>query len=163
VPIPADITHAAHEFHYNNKFTANFVKDLAPEEWLQRPEGSANHIAWIVGHVLWARTAVLTRLGTQWSAPWLGLFARGVRVDDTAAYPSPDALMAAWHEVATQLDTALENASDELVDQPAPQPGPPSANGKLSGTIGFLAWHETYHVGQISYVRGLLGKKSLMG
>jgi uncharacterized damage-inducible protein DinB len=139
------------------------VKDLTPEEWLKRPEGAANHIEWIVGHVLWARTAVLSRLGAKWSAPWIGLFARGVKVDDTAAYPSPDALMAAWQEVTAALNMALENASDDLVGQPAPQPGPPSADGKLSGTIRFLAWHETYHVGQLSYVRGLLGHKSLMG
>jgi uncharacterized damage-inducible protein DinB len=163
MPVPAAIAHAAEEFRYNNNFTANFVKDLSPEEWFTRPEGSANHVAWIVGHIIWARTAVLSRLGAQWSAPWLGLFARGQKVDDTAAYPSPDALMAAWHEVSSALSGALEGASDELVDGPAPQPGPPSADGKLSGTIRFLSWHESYHVGQISYVRGLLGRKGVMG
>lgn len=163
MPIPAAISHAAEEFRYNSHFAADFVKDLTPEEWVKRPEGAANHIAWIVGHVIWARTAVLTRLGATWSAPWIGLFARGAKVDDSAAYPSPDTLMAAWHEVSDAMKLAFENASDELVARPAPQPGPPSADGKLSGTIRFLAWHETYHVGQISYVRSLLGKKSLMG
>jgi uncharacterized damage-inducible protein DinB len=163
MPVPAAIIAAAEEFRYNNKFTENFVKDLDPEEWLKRPEGSANHIAWIVGHIIWARTAVLSRLGSKWSAPWLGMFARGEKVDDATAYPSPDTLMDAWQEVSGALTAALEAASDELVDQPAPKPGPPSADGKLSGTIRFLSWHETYHVGQISYVRSLLGHKSLMG
>jgi uncharacterized damage-inducible protein DinB len=163
MPVPAAIAHAAEEFRYNNNFTVNFVKDLAPEEWFKRPDGAANHVAWIVGHVIWARTAVLARLGSKWSAPWLGMFGRGEKVDDTAAYPSPDTLMAAWQEVSGALDSALESASDALVDQPAPKPGPPSADGKLSGTIRFLSWHETYHVGQLSYVRGLLGHKSLMG
>jgi uncharacterized damage-inducible protein DinB len=163
MPVPAAITHAAEEFRYNNNFTTNFVKDLSPEEWFKRPEGATNHVAWIVGHIIWARTAVLSRLGSQWSAPWLSMFARGEKVDDSAAYPSHDTLMDAWRDVAAALGSALENASDEAMAQPAPQPGPPSADHKISGTIRFLAWHETYHVGQISYVRSLLGHKSLMG
>jgi len=163
MPVPAAIAHAAEEFRINNNFTLNFVKDLSPEEWLKRPEGCVNHVAWIVGHVIWARKSVLTRLGAEWSAPWLGMFARGEKIDESAAYPSPDTLMQAWQDVAGALQHALENASDEVVAQPAPKPGPPSADGRLSGTIGFLAWHETYHVGQISYLRGLLGHKSLMG
>ena len=163
MPVPDAIAHAAEEFRYNNNFTSNFVKDLSAEDWMHRPEGAANHIAWIVGHIIWARTAVLGRLGSQWSAPWLGLFARGEKVDGTAPYPSPEVLMSAWDDVAKKLNSALEAATDELVGQPAAKPGPPSADGKMSGTIRFLSWHETYHVGQISYVRGLLGKKSLMG
>jgi uncharacterized damage-inducible protein DinB len=95
--------------------------------------------------------------------PWLGLFARGEKVDDTAAYPSPEALASAWKDVTAALEAALESATDEQVAKPASHPGPPTADGKLSGTIRFLAWHETYHVGQIAYVRGLLGHKGLMG
>jgi uncharacterized damage-inducible protein DinB len=163
MPVPAAIAHAAEEFRYNNNFTANFVKDLSHEDWLKQPQGATNHIAWIVGHIIWARTAVIARLGAKWSAPWLGMFARGEKIDGTAPYPSPEVLMAAWQEVATALESALENASDDLVNQPAAKPGPPSADGKMSGTIRFLSWHETYHVGQISYVRCLLGHKSLMG
>jgi uncharacterized damage-inducible protein DinB len=163
MPVPAAVAHAAEEFRYNNNFAVNSVKDLSPEEWTKRPEGAANHVAWIVGHIIWARTAVLSRLGSNWSAPWLGLFARGEKVDEAAAYPSSDALLAAWEEVAAALASALENASDDLVGQPAAKPGPPSADGKMSGAIRFLSWHETYHVGQLSYVRCLLGHKNLMG
>lgn len=163
MPVPAAIVHAAEEFRYNNHFLSNFLKDLSPEEWQKRPEGANNHIAWIVGHLIWTRKNIAARLGAEWSKPWLGLFARGEKVDDTAAYPSPDALLAAWKEVTAVLDSALGNATDGQVAQPAAQPGPPSADGKLSGTVRFLAWHETYHVGQIAYLRLLLGHKGLMG
>ena len=59
----------------------------------ETPNEKTNHIAWIVGHVIWARKQLLGRLGTEWSQPWLDLFARGAKCDDSAAYPSPDALM----------------------------------------------------------------------
>ncbi|HEY2859182.1 MAG TPA: DinB family protein [Terracidiphilus sp.] len=163
MPVPAAIAHAADEFHYNNNFATKFVNDLSHDEWFKRPEGACNHIAWVMGHLIWSRKAVVSRLGGNWSAPWLGLFARGEKLDESAAYPSPDTLKDAFREVSAALDSAMENATDESVAQPAPKPGPPSADGKVSGTVCFMAWHETYHVGQISLIYALLGKKSLMG
>jgi DinB superfamily len=101
-------------------------------------------------------------LGTEWSLPWLGLFARGAKLDDSAAHPSPDTLMDAWREVSGVLAGALENASEDLLSQPSTQ-GPPSADGKVSGVVRFLAYHETYHVGQAAYLRCWLGHKGMMG
>ena len=71
--------------------------------------------------------------------------------------------MDAWTEVGGLLSGALENASEEILARPIPPPAPPTADGKISGLIRFLAWHETYHVGQICYVRALLGHKGMMG
>ena len=39
----------------------------------------------------------------------------------------------------------------------------PDADGKLCGTVNFMALHETYHVGQAAYVRSWLGKPGVMG
>ncbi len=163
MPVSAAITGAADSYRFNSDFLVNMVKDLAPEEWVKRPNGAANHIAWIVGHVIWTRKAVLGRLGTEWSAPWLGMFARGAKVDDTAVYPSSDALLDAWKDVTAALTSTFESVSEEALAQPAWSPGPPSTNGKVSGKVAFLAWHETYHVGQISVLRSWLGHKGLMG
>jgi uncharacterized damage-inducible protein DinB len=138
------------------------VQDLSPEEWLNRPNEKANHITWIVGHVTWTRKMLLGWLGTEWSQPWLDLFARGVKCEDGAAYPSPDALMDAWREVSGVLATTLDSVSEDVLSQPVTK-GPPSADGKVSGVVNFLAIHETYHVGQASYLRGWMGHKGLMG
>jgi len=163
MPVPACVAQAAEDYRFNNGFLLNTVKSLPEEEWLKRPNESTNHIAWIVGHVIWARKALLAKLGTEWSTPWLGLFVRGAKLDGTTAYPSSNTLMDAWKEVGDVLSSTLENASDEALGCAATQPGPPSADGKISGQVRFMAWHETYHVGQISMVAGLLEHKGLMG
>src|SRR5579871_1843942 len=62
MPIPASIAHAAEDYRFNNNFVLNTVKDLAPEEWLKRPNDCSNHIAWILGHLLWTRKRILARL-----------------------------------------------------------------------------------------------------
>lgn len=163
MPVPAVIASAANDYRFNNDFLVNSVKDLSHEEWFKQPNESSNHIAWIVGHVIWTRSRLLARLGTEWSAPWLDLCARGAKLNDSASYPKPDELLTAWRDISGVLANTLENISEEALAQPATQPGPPSPDGKISGIVQFLAWHETYHIGQASYVRGWLGYKGLMG
>ncbi len=162
MPVPAVITAAAENYRFNTGFLENTVKDLSPQEWLKRPSDHLNHITWIVGHVVWTRKMLLARLGSQWDLPWLGLFARGVKLESDAAYPAPDALLSAWRESATVLAGELERVKEEVLSQPATQ-GPPSADGKVSGIVNFLAIHETYHIGQASYLRSWMGHKGLMG
>src|SRR5579871_2814381 len=162
MPASAKIARAADEFRFNNGFVENTVSDLSLEEWFSRPGEKSNHIAWLVGHLVWTRNRLLDFIGTEWTRPWLNLFARGVKLADVSQYPTPEELMGAWRDVAGVLADALENASDEVLSQPATQ-GPPSADGKLSGIVNFLAYHETYHIGQASYVRAWLGHKCLMG
>jgi uncharacterized damage-inducible protein DinB len=162
MPVPAVIANAAENYRFNSGFLTKTVSDLSPDEWLRRPDGKCNHIAWIVGHVTWARKQLLSRLGTQWSQPWLGMFARGATCDEGAAYPSSDAILDAWREVSDVLANSLETVSDDLLAQPSPQ-GPPSHDGKVSGVVVFLAIHESHHVGQVSYLRSWLGHKGLMG
>lgn len=115
--VQACVAQAFEDYRWNNGFLLNTVKDLSPEEWRKRPTECSNHIAWIVGHVTWARMRLLERLGVEWSAPWLGMFARGVKLDQTAEYPAPGVMMAAWKEVGEVLLKALENAPHEALGE----------------------------------------------
>lgn len=162
MPVPAVVSAAAENYRFNSEFLTNSVKDLSSEEWFQRPEGKLNHVAWIVGHVVWARQRLLARLGAEWAQPGLDVFARGVKLQEDAAYPSRAALLKALEESQAALAGALEQVPVELLAKEAGQ-GPPSADGKVSGVVNFLAMHESYHVGQAVYVRSWLGKPALMG
>jgi uncharacterized damage-inducible protein DinB len=162
MPVPAVIASAAENYRFNSKFLENSVKDLAPEDWLRRPAENINHIAWITGHMAWTRGRLLHYMGIEWPQPELNLFARGVKLKEDSAYPAPEWLLDMWRESASVLSAALEDVSDDFLAKPATQ-GPPSADGKISGIVNFLAVHETYHGGQISYLRCWLGHKGMMG
>jgi uncharacterized damage-inducible protein DinB len=162
MPVPSVIATAAENYRFNSQFLEKSVKDLAPEEWLRRPCANMNHIAWIVGHMAWTRGRLLHYVGSEWPQPGLDLYARGVKLQDDSAYPSPESLLGTWRESTSVLTAALENVSEDLLATPATQ-GPPSADGKISGIVNFLAIHETYHGGQVSYLRCWLGHKGLMG
>jgi hypothetical protein len=162
MPVSAVIAGAAGEFAHNTGFLQKAVAGLTSEQWLVRPSDHSNHITWIVGHVIWARHALINRVGGQWSCPGVEVFARSTKLDMSCSYPSSEALLALWRDSAVALDAALSDLTAEALAAPAP-PGPPSPDGKLSGFIGVLAWHETYHLGQIAYLRSWLGQSGIFG
>jgi len=162
MPIPDSIAIAALSFKENTTFLKKNLDGLTDEEWTRKPGGATNDILWIVGHVAWARGAVLKRLGDDWSKPWFVHFGRGAKPSDAVPYPTPQEAMAAWDESSARLKAAMESVAAEALAEPATS-GPPSADGKVSGTVNFLAYHETYHVGQVSYLRGWLGHPGVMG
>ncbi len=162
MPVPAIIAEASVELHRNTSLLERVVDGISPEQWLSRPSDHSNHIAWIAGHMLWARQALAGRLGRTWEYPGLEVFARSAKICDSATYPAPEELVKAWRNASATLQTALEHVTAEALAAPAPT-GPPSPDGKLSGFVGVLAWHETYHLGQLAYLRGWLGYPGIFG
>jgi hypothetical protein len=162
MPVPNEIANAAATYRMNGEMLAKSFAGLTPEEWLRRPGESSNHLLWIVGHVIWARAAVLGLLGVQWSKPWAPLFSRGAKLGDAAQYPSPEEMAAAWTEVSAALTSALEAVSSEALAAPAP-PRVPNFDGTVGGTVGFLGLHESLHVGQAAYLRTWLGHEGVAG
>ncbi len=162
MPVPQVIASAAGNYRFNSENLVKMVADLSPEEWLKRPGESTNHIAWIVGHMAYCRGRMLHFVGTEWSLPALENFGRGKKLMNDSAYPAPLALLDAWRESGSALDTALESVSGDLLAQAATQ-GPPSLDGKIGGIVNFMAIHETYHLGQVSCLRSWLGHKGVMG
>jgi uncharacterized damage-inducible protein DinB len=162
MPVPAVIAAAQDNYRFNSRMLKQTVSDLSPEEWLKRPGDGVNHIAWIVGHMALGRSRILHYMGAEWAQPALEVFGRGKKLLEDSAYPLPEWLLCTWSEAGHALAAAFENVSDDFLARPAPE-GPPSLDGKISGIVNFMAIHETYHLGQASYLRGWLGHKGLMG
>jgi uncharacterized damage-inducible protein DinB len=162
MPIIPELVTAAHIYRRNESFLAKAIEGLTAEQWQTRPGDSANSALWIVGHMVWARSRVLKLLGVSWTAPWLPLFERGSKPVDPAQYPPSEQVLIAWNELAAALPPALESASAADIAAPAPEPSP-SFDGTIGGMVSFLAMHETYHVGQVVYLRRLLGHERVTG
>jgi uncharacterized damage-inducible protein DinB len=157
MPVPLQIASAAISFRQNKSLLDKSCKDLTAEEWLRSPCENSNHLLWIAGHIVWARAAVLKFLGApEWSRPWLKQFARGKKRDDASQYPTPEEVLSAFEDLTHHVTEGLESASEETMRSPAP-PNSPPGDGTTGGVINFLAFHETYHVGQLAYLRCWLG------
>ncbi len=138
------------------------IDGIPAEQWLTQPEDGSNHMMWIAGHIVVHRAMISKMLGAEWSAPWEKLFVRGAKLVPAGEYPNPIEIRQAWKEVSEKLTDVLAEASADALGKPIPQ-GKPSLDGTIGGTVGFLCLHETYHVGQMGYLRKWLGHGQAVG
>ena len=149
-------------FRNNTEIINKAIAGVSPEDWFRKPGDDSNHLMWLLGHVVVHRGLVLKTLGGQWDSSWAPLFVRGSERVDDAEYPRVDDMRAAWNEISEQLKAALSEPPEEVLTRPAPE-GPPSFDKKLSGSVAFLAFHDTYHTGQVSFLRKWLGYGRTIG
>lgn len=155
----ADLLYIDGMFKTNTGLVAKAIEGIPPEQWLRKPGHCSNHLLWVMGHLVWSRGNLLRTLGSDFSLTWAKHFARGAKLDDQL-YPQVDEVRGAWADVSERLTTALDAVPAEVL---AKAHDKPTFDGKLGGFIAFLAFHETYHVGQVSYLRKWLGHGQLVG
>lgn len=157
----ADLYNIAGIFKTNTDLFKRTIQGIPPDRMLARPGEDSNHLLWIAGHVVVHRAMVLKFLGQEWSAPWEALFVRGAKLTADDQYPGIDELVRAWDDVSGRLATSLADASPESLAEPVAKGI--TLDGKLSGKIAFLSLHESYHVGQMAYLRKWLGFGQAVG
>ena len=138
------------------------VQGISEEKWLAQPSPDSNHLLWIAGHVVVHRAKILKLLGQSWSAPWESLFARGVARSTSEQYPKAEDVLQEWKQMCEDLRAGLANASVEVLTKPASNGGR-AFESTVAGTIAFLSFHESYHVGQMGYLRKWLGYGQVVG
>jgi uncharacterized damage-inducible protein DinB len=116
---------------------------------------------WIFAHMAAVRGRLLNLLGDSYD-PGLGAFGRGAEVQDPGTYPSREQIFAASREVNARLFAKLASLTDADLAQEATGPLPPSVK-TTADRIAFMAMHDSYHVGQLAYVRKALGLSGVVG
>jgi uncharacterized damage-inducible protein DinB len=157
-----DLKNTSGMFRFNTDIISKAIADVRPEDWFRKPGDDSNHLMWLLGHVVVHRGLVLKTLGGQWDSSWAPLFARGMQRVDDAEYPSVEEMNAAWSQISEQLKTALREPPEDVLTKPASE-GSPSFDKKLSGSVAFLAFHDAYHAGQVSFLRKWLGYGQTVG
>lgn len=158
----SDLAHVQGMFKFNTDIVNKAIADVGADDWFRKPSDDSNHLMWVMGHLVVHRGQTLKTLGVDWNAAWAPLFSRGsARVADSE-YPTAEEMRAAWNRVSSELSAALRNSPADVLAKAAPS-GPPTFDGKTSGTVAFYAFHDTYHVGQVSFLRKWLGYGQTIG
>lgn len=148
-------------YRFNTELVLLALEDLSPEDAVRRwKNGQGSSIAYLVGHVSSSRYGVLKTLGAETRNPYAELYGAGVGAKDGAAYPPLAELAAGWRQTAARLDAALHAVTDEQALRPATE-SYPTGDQTLRGQLAFIAWHESYHIGQIGILRTEMGYPSL--
>lgn len=147
----------ANTLAFNSEVVHLALEDLRPEDALYRTRnGEGSSIAFLVGHLASSRHGILKTLGKTTENPYKELFGGDASATDGTGYPSLPELIQGWNQTAEKLAAALDALTAEDLLKPAPA-GYPTPDQTVRGVVGFLGWHETYHVGQIGLIRRELG------
>mgnify|MGYP003392987153 CR=1 FL=1 len=122
--------------------------------------GQANHVKWLTGHLVSSRHMMANMVGLGVKEPYPALFENGKGRRDDTAYPSMAELTKDWNTVTGMLIDKLGKLSETELDAKLPYPLPGS-DGTLRGHFGFMAHHEAYTIGQISYARRIAGMEAM--
>src|SRR5262245_11783475 len=148
-------------FSFNEPFVYQALNGLTVEELWQAPSDRNNGMLWVAGHVAQTRASVLGFLADPVDTGWGKLFDRGAPVGDASQYPSKEEIERVMRDVSPRLYAKLASLREDVLNRPATiqVPGTKTVGDELA----FFALHDSYHIGQLAYIRKSLGYPGLAG
>lgn len=142
-------------YRTNDTLLAKALDGLTDDDAWKHP-GDANPIYWIAGHIVVYRHRLATLLGVGNDWRWGEIFKRTSQPDRSVEGPS----LAEIHEALLAPGEPLAAKLAELTELDLSPTAPvrlPTQDPSVRGMIAFFAYHESYHVGQMAYLKKWLG------
>jgi hypothetical protein len=149
-------------FRANDSLFHHALDGIAREDLLRRPHDNSNPLLWVAGHAMTSRWSLTKISGEDMENQWAKIFGRGATVDSNVTYPEVSDIVSLWDKVTEKLMSRLEVLEDYELSKPVSFPVP-TGDKTRRGAIVFLNYHETYHIGQMAYLRKWLGYSQLVG
>ena len=160
--VPKTIEPVSLIFKLNNDLAVRSFEGVSDDDCWRRPGGTGNPLAWLLGHATISRASLLRKLGHQYDHGLGEVFNRGSKFEPSTSYPDRSLIEAAWKDTRGRMRDAFGALTDAtLTAAPSGSTFPGVTNN--AGLIAFYAFHESYHVGQMGYVRRLLGLGGIAG
>ena len=150
------------QFRLNTDFVRRALVGLQPEQAGVRAADGVSPIGFLVAHLIDARAYLTGILGGDPIHPWKDVFDAAAGWDDMKPKPSPDELLETFELVSARLYERLDGVSGGRLEQ-ASGASFPGGDATVLGAISFLAFHDSYHVGQLAVLHRALGRGSLSG
>ena len=125
-----------------------------------RPNNRTNNIAFIVCHILDARYFMAKLIGEPAKCPFQEIFDQAANVDEFKKYPKVNALIVDGKKISNHLMDVF-TAIDESVLKKDASFKFPSDDNTILGALTFLVEHESYHIGQIGFLRKYFGLEAM--
>lgn len=147
----------AQQFAVCDQFLDGIVGDFTDSDW-QVHDPAGHDPRWLVGHLAVTRRRLLALVGLEQAAePWEAHYGRGTSPAAVPADQDPRALVQALHAAHRTLAGHWDALTPEFLAKPLGRTLPDGSE-TVGGALGFLAWHESYHLGQLGLLRRLAGK-----
>lgn len=144
----------------NTDLLLNCLDGLSDEEALQRLPGGGNTIAYLAAHLTDSRHFLAQRLGHPLANPLSRYLAQASSIEDIVEWPTLEEQRAWWRAAGRHLcDVVAARTPDDLRRENAHRF--PLGDSTELGLIAFLVQHDSYHIGQVGFLRRQLGRPAM--
>jgi uncharacterized damage-inducible protein DinB len=144
----------------NTDLVLNCLEGLSDAEAQRCLAGGGNSVAFLAAHVADTRHFLVKRLGHPLANPLDRYLAEARTMADVREWPTLDQIRGAWLAVSSHLQEVLAELTAPELDE-ANVHRFPSGDSTRLGLIAFLVQHDSYHLGQIAFLRKQLGKPAM--
>jgi uncharacterized damage-inducible protein DinB len=150
------LTPLADILRLNTRLFENCLIDVDDEAGLTRIGPTTNSLTFVAVHVLDARAYLTKALGGDGGHPFSDMLSEITSIEDIEELPKLDEIRAAWVEVTSRLLEQVDGMSSVDLIGEAPVAFP-IFDPTLLGMVAFLVQHDSYHIGQMAFLRKQLG------
>lgn len=149
-------------YNLNTNLVNKTLEDLSDDTAHKRINDTGTSLHWIIGHIANSRHYVggLFKAGTEFEKS--ELFNGGTPLKEPSAYPPITEIKKIFEDVSEKFMKRLEELTDDDINKKLENKLPVKDDTMLAA-ISFFSLHESYHVGQLSYIRRQLGMDGLTG
>jgi uncharacterized damage-inducible protein DinB len=154
------VTPLATLYELNTDLVLNCLNDLTDAEAQRCLAGGGNSVAFLAAHLADTRHFLVKRLGYALPNRLERYLAEARTIGDIREWPTLDEIRASWLAVSAHLQDVLDKLAAEQLDEGNVHRFPSGDSTRL-GLIAFLVQHDSYHLGQIAFLRKQLGKPAM--
>ncbi len=149
-------------YNLNTNLVNRTLKNLADDVAHKRVNDKGSSLHWIIGHIANSRHYVggLFNAGTEFENS--DLFNGGTPLKEPSVYPPIAEIKKIFEDVSEKFTKRLEELTDDDINKKLESKLPVKDETMLAA-ISFFSLHESYHVGQLSFIRRQLGMDGLTG
>jgi hypothetical protein len=140
----------------NTDLLLNCLEGLSDEEGSWRPAGTGNSAAFLAAHLIESRHYLAGLSGHPLESPLAQVLGTARSLDDVLELPTLGELREHWSRISGHLGDTLPRLSPADLDRRGVSRFPLEDDSLLGG-IAFLVQHDSYHLGQVAFLRRQLG------
>jgi uncharacterized damage-inducible protein DinB len=144
----------------NTDLLLNALDGLSDDQARRQLEGGGNTVAFLVAHLTDTRHFLANRLGRPLANPLSRYLAQASSIEDIVEWPSLAEQRDWWRAVSRHLCDVVASRTEEELGRPDAHRFP-LGDSTERGLIAFLVQHDSYHIGQIGFLRRQLGQPAM--
>ena len=144
----------------NERLFINALAGVTDEQAAERISDHNNPLIWLATHTAWARYNIAAFLGKPGQNPYNGMFESFKPYDKSMKWDTLDKIKKEWAAASALIKDGLESVSAEHLAGEAPFKNP-GGDSTMSGTLAFLAQHESYDIGQMAFLKKFHTKEAM--